>query len=866
MNGLFPVRLLACLPLTFVLVLSACDSSEPVTRCTGLTCAEGVCEALLGIPYCVENPLSDGSKPPLRLALPSQFVPLPATGAPVEDSVQVGRWFSEGVYFAIEAEAGHWYRVTASCPESESCSAFLADEAGVVFAEQHPNDTSMPRQRTSTFKAEQTGRRILALSLARDYTSSSERARYSVQLDPIPDDHGETAATATPVTGQDTAFSGTGELVGDHDVFTFTVQQGERFHVSCQAVSGVQSQLRTTLSGPAGQPDVDLTYSGPEPLQAKASGPHFLDVETVELPDGTRGKYRCHFRSLLFDEAGDTEEEAKPLVLPVHEEGWFEDDTDVDVYSVELSPDEYYVMDCTISASFCRIRVRFPSGAVLTTSSASLLDLSEAGVYFIEVSGPPLHRYGLRLERVGGDDHGDMPARATPVPANPGSVAGTFEYSGDVDAFAFDATAGHAHTFRCTLGADARPSNWELTLRGPDGAVATSASSAYGDPLLVAVTAPASARYTLEVRSNGSQTPYTCQVEDRGVDAHGDTLARATAVTVPSTHGGRLEVPGDVDVLSFTGVAEHFFNVRWSFTAKAAELRLKDTSGTVLTSAQVTRELSYRLPASGTYFLEVRSLDVNPPASIGDYTLTLEDRGVDDHGDTAETATPLPVGTAVEGRDQGVADVDAFSIQAKAGMFYRLTCTPGGGSGRCTVYLEGKTPRADPDPAHPQAFLFDAATPGTLTLTVHAPDAYSLLLEEVGLDDHGETLAESTPLTLGMPVDGTLESVLDEDSFVLSLEAGRTYRVQLDAAFALALRVEEVSFLSTLRFGGGEFTPQASGKVRFIVSPQSVSNPPLGPYQLRVDAKQVSPFPRGPHHDSADNNGVTCTKSNDPCR
>jgi hypothetical protein len=69
-------------------------------------------------------------------------------------------------------------------------------------------------------------------------------------------------------------------------------------------------------------------------------------------------------------------------------------------------------------------------------------------------------------------------------------------------------------------------------------------------------------------------------------------------VTVPSTLGGRLEMPGDVDVLSFTGMAEHFFNVQWSFTARAAELRLKDAAGNVLTSAQVPWELSYRLPAS----------------------------------------------------------------------------------------------------------------------------------------------------------------------------------------------------------------------------------------------------------------------------
>ena len=81
------------------------------------------------------------------------------------------------------------------------------------------------------------------------------------------------------------------------------------------------------------------------------------------------------------------------------------------------------------------------------------------------------------------------------------------------------------------------------------------------------------------------------------------------------------------------------------------ELAFNDDFGVNLGS-----QISWRAPASATYYAEVTGYD----ESLGDYQLTITESTIvgDDHGDAAETATPMAFPCDMTGRINQADDID----------------------------------------------------------------------------------------------------------------------------------------------------------------------------------------------------------------
>ncbi|TSC25179.1 hypothetical protein [Corallococcus sp. Z5C101001] len=182
----------------------------------------------------------------------------------------------------------------------------------------------------------------------------------------------------------------------------------------------------------------------------------------------------------------------------------------------------------------------------------------------------------------------------------------------------------------------------------------------------------------------------------------------------------------------------------------------------------------------------------------------LKDLGAEDHGDSVETATVLPPGTtSVDARMEVPTDKDIFSLGVVAGHFYRVSCTIDGDK-RCRLrnaapgsdfsYLQGgdmsTTAFRASQATHFVHVDLDPAVPARWVV-----GHYTLQFEDLGPDDHGDTLATATPLTgLSQAVSVFIGDTSDHDVLSFEATAGQRYQfacewkehpsqIQLNAAF-----------------------------------------------------------------------------------
>ena len=164
----------------------------------------------------------------------------------------------------------------------------------------------------------------------------------------------------------------------------------------------------------------------------------------------------------------------------------------------------------------------------------------------------------------------------------------------------------------------------------------------------------------------------------------------------------------------------------------------------------------------------------------------------DEHSDSAEGASPVSVGGAVEGSLDYMFDFDFFWFRAEKGQTYR-------------VHVEHETLRSSnvnlyaPDrktllarnwmsrsstPYGPQ-IIWTAPSSGRCYIAVQnfggQTGQYTLTITEVDAlaDDHGDNLAGATQLSFGNAVEAIVDDDLDSDYFRFQAEAGQAYRIDV---------------------------------------------------------------------------------------
>jgi hypothetical protein len=604
------------------------------------------------------------------------------------------------------------------------------------------------------------------------------------------DDHGDTAAHATTLTPSSTLGSGQFNRVGDVDAFGFDTTVGELYSFACNP-TGSSYGCSVVLRNAAGTVLAQDTGSGSSFVTWEATGAERLTVLVSDSYSGGASTYTYKLENLGPDDYPDTIATAAVVRVDTTVAGRIETTTDVDAFSFTATAGHLYRVVCTASPALynCSTTITSPTGATVSGTRW----LAVAGDYKVLVrgSGSYAGTYTLLVTDEGADDFGNTAAGAGALTLG-APTTGNIQYSGDSDFFSFTATANHLYRLTCTAS-----SAYLCTLAVRDATSTLVTSSSYGTTVTLSFRAVTAGAYTVQASaySSSASGSYTLTVADIGTDDHSDTNVGATAVTLGVATAGSIQFAYDKDVFSFTGTAAHIYRVQCtSSSSSVCALALSDASGTSLGSSgsNTNSSASFRATSGGAVYVLVSGSS----ASLGTYTLTVTDAGVDDHSDTTVGATPLISGTQAAGEIQFLYDKDVFSFTTTAGHIYRVSCTTAV-SYLCELVVKNSSgttvASSRSGSATPASFIAPTAGTWTVEVTNSYPSAlgvYSMLLTDAGVDDHGDTPAAATVLAIGgAPVAGDLQHATDKDVYSFTATLGHIYRFTCTSSFSSLCRL-----------------------------------------------------------------------------
>ncbi|NVJ08030.1 hypothetical protein HUW63_22660 [Myxococcus sp. AM001] len=485
------------------------------------------------------------------------------------------------------------------------------------------------------------------------------------------------------------------------------------------------------------------------------------------------------------DDHGGSPDSATVLTLPMSpregriEEGLREELRDRDVFAVTVAERGMYRFSCTrLTLSECRVRLLDAAGNTqdmpVDVEGATILGLPTlaAGTWYFEVSGGRSHgRYTYHLMSLGVDDHGDTLEEATLLREGAGAPFSVrLASSADVDVFTFRSRVGHGYRFICE---QAPGLLLQMMLLSSVGAVAEVSQGSSGAPLAVSLLATSERDWFVVLRPEGvTPVDSTCRFEDLGPDEHGDTLETATPVTAGIAVPVTLQSREDVEVFSFTGAPGHVYTVRTEGAGRWSA-QVVDANGGNVALADTDR-LRARVERAGTYYLLVDGGDLWAHS----FSLTLVDAGVDDHGDSPQTATLITPGTPLSGLFETPQDTDAVVFQAEDRGIYLASYAP---APNLSFNPRGAVGILELGGGRHLFSAWNAAPVTMMFQPLNGAEAFSLLLEHVAVDDYGDHGGTAQALTLPATVSGVVQTAIDADVFSVGLEAGRAYRLDLEA-------------------------------------------------------------------------------------
>lgn len=339
-------------------------------------------------------------------------------------------------------------------------------------------------------------------------------------------------------------------------------------------------------------------------------------------------------------------------------------------------------------------------------------------------------------------------------------------------------------------------SNPNKRFPGPDGdPLGIDESSTFTD-----VRGPANAVASLN-KARHVVANFRRSLGDRGgATDHGDTPSEATAVLVSSITRGLL-VPEDVDYFRIDVPRTGTLRIETTgATDTRGELTSADGNGDFRTARDDNGgdddNFLIETPVkAGAYFVAVRGT----AGAEGPYQLRVSldwlRHDYDDHGDSAQQATPVAVPSSTDGI-LGRDDVDYFRIDLAEAATLRVESSGNVDTHGTLAWPDGRMMLEDDDGGRQQNFRIETALPaGAYVVAVRgfsqrpATTGYSnpatgfytlnIWLGPDGQDDdHGDAWATATMLPVPSSTAGALETAMDADIFRVELPVLGVLQVQ----------------------------------------------------------------------------------------
>ena len=400
------------------------------------------------------------------------------------------------------------------------------------------------------------------------------------------------------------------------------------------------------------------------------------------------------------------------------------------------------------------------------------------------------------------------------------SATGEIETSGDRDWFAVELEAGKTYRFDLEGSNTDAGSLADPYLRGvydADGDLIVHTPTddggfRYNSRMTFTVTEDAT--YYVSAGANGSLTgTYTLSVtdvNDESTDPDDFTAGTDTAgaVTVGDSATGEVEFGGDIDWFAVTLEAgkTYRFDLEGSRTDAGTlsdpYLRgIYDAVGDLIAGTTnddggtgYNSRVTFTATEDATYYVSAGAVS---PSREGTYTLSVTE-APDDFTAGTDTAGAVTVGGSATGEVEFGGDIDWFAVTLEAGKTYRFDLE-GSRTSAGTLsdpYLRGiydavgdliaGTTNDDGGTGYNSRVTFTATEDATYYVSAGAVSpsregTYTLSVMEVA-DDFTAGPDTAGAVTVGGSATGEIELGRDRDWFAVELEAGKTYRFDLEGS------------------------------------------------------------------------------------
>ena len=220
----------------------------------------------------------------------------------------------------------------------------------------------------------------------------------------------------------------------------------------------------------------------------------------------------------------------------------------------------------------------------------------------------------------------------------------------------------------------------------------------------------------------------------------------------------------------------------------------------------VTHRVWFETPASGTYYLDLGEMTYPPQlATLGNYRVTVEE--VESIPGSVRSEATVDVGGSVTGDLEFQRDSDWFRVELEAGRTYRIDLegAPTGMGTNRDVDIEGiynsdgwripHTFNSHHGEATNARVLFTPDASGTYWIAAqgglvssseldrawdYTTGTFTLSVADVTATETPASTATTATVAVGGHATGEVQAPGDEDWFRVTLEAGKTYRIDLE--------------------------------------------------------------------------------------
>ncbi|WP_086009841.1 hypothetical protein [Myxococcus stipitatus] len=481
------------------------------------------------------------------------------------------------------------------------------------------------------------------------------------------DDHGDTAALATPLVPFTEFREGTIQPAfrdkADRDVFAMPAQtgQGFRFVVRPGTLAAVDLRLMDAAGKDVAGTLVRTQEGQGVEFASTEEAPRFIRVTASQGKEAV-GTYSYRLEDLGKDAHGSTPATATAIQ---ESSGSFpvviEYPGDADVFSFRTEPGHGFRFSC--ASDVASLALMTEAGVELAHSAGEygkgprVGHLGQAAsTWFVKVYArtEALRTTSCQVEYLGRDEHANTSAGATPLVSGV-PVTARLQGTNDVDVFSFSGTAGHQQEIWMPISR-----SWQVRVTAPDGKPLGEFTGG-----LFSRELPVTGTYFVHVLQDTQWgSDFQVRVDDKGRDDHGGLVETATRAALGERVTGRLHDDSDWDAIAVPLEPDGVYRLTCT---PSCSITTYGPSGSVALNGEGFGVWNVLVRSSGLVTFRVGAYP--RPA---DFTFQVDQVGTDDHGDDATQATPVSIPVSLAGVFELVGDLDVFSVELEAGRSYVL--------------------------------------------------------------------------------------------------------------------------------------------------------------------------------------------------